>query len=212
MHALAVSRILSAHQNFKQQYGRTLAWSTAGALTALVLLVLLMPEFNPTPYSLPEVREMIIEDMQVIVPPMDPPDVAPPSRVREVMPVPNDDPGAVESIDDIVLVPFPDIEPVYDPYDDTGFVAASQKPRLVQGAAAEYPEMARLAGLQGLVMVKVLVETDGRVKAVEVLKGIHPLIDRPAVAAARRLVFEPGTQRGIAVPCWVAVPFRFTLD
>jgi protein TonB len=76
---------------------------------------------------------------------------------------------------------------------------------------ADYPEIARLAGMQGTVMVKVEVDVDGTVRRASILKGVHPLLDRPALAAARRLVFEPGTQRGMPVSCWVAVPFRFYL-
>lgn len=208
-----VSQILSANQLFKQQYGRTVAWATAGALALVVLLILVMPEYHPTPYRLPEVREFIIENTEVLVPPVEepPPTVQPPRSFAEIQPVPYDDPGIVDP-EDLLFDPPIIATPDFPAVDDTPFVASQQKPRLIQGAVADYPEMARLAGLQGLVMVKVLVGTNGRVERVELLKGIHPLLDRPSLAAARKFVFEPGTQRDIPVACWIAVPFRFTLD
>lgn len=116
---------------------------------------------------------------------------------------------------------FPDIAELFLPVPETGwqgpaadtgpFEALSENPRLVQGAQAHYPEMARLAGMQGTVVVVVTVGPAGRVTEAAVLKGVHPLLDRPALAAARKLVFAPGTQRGIPVKCQVAVPFRFYL-
>ena len=97
------------------------------------------------------------------------------------------------------------------PVDNTPFVVAQEKPRLLRGAVADYPEIARLAGMQGTVVVKVLVDVDGTVARVEILKGVHTLLDRPALAAARKLVFTPGKQRDMPVACYVAVPFRFYL-
>jgi TonB family protein len=61
------------------------------------------------------------------------------------------------------------------------------------------------------VVVKVRVDVDGAVSRVEIIKGVHPLLDRPALAAARKLRVTPGSQRGVPVSCYVAVPFRFYL-
>ncbi|MEZ4386009.1 MAG: TonB family protein [Candidatus Krumholzibacteriia bacterium] len=211
MAALVLERALTANDLFKRQYPRTLRWASGLALAILALAVLTLPEYRPTPYALRDSEPWTIEEVEPIVP-LERPQVKPPAapRVPEIEPSP--DPGAVETIPDPILEPVPYPEPLWDPAESAPFVAASETPRLLQGGRAEYPEMARLAGLQGLVMVKVLVGTDGRVVQVELLKGVHPLIDRPALAAARKLVFRPGTQRGLPVPCWVAVPFRFNLD
>lgn len=211
MAALVLARAVTANDLFKSQYGRTLRWAGGLAVVALAVLVLTLPEFHPTPYQLPEGRELVVEEIELLRP-IERPLVAPPQA--PVMPniEPSADPEALPTIDVPELMPVPYTEQPWVPVDDAPFVATSAKPRLVQGARADYPEMARLAGLQGLVMVKVLVGVDGRVEQVELLKGVHPLIDRPALAAARRLVFTPGTQRDIPVPCFVAVPFRFSLD
>lgn len=211
MTAILSTRILSAHELFKQRHGRRLSWAAAGALAVLILLVLLLPEYRPTPYTLVTEATRLYEfELERIEEPP-PPEREVPTPHREVVVAPGADPDV--TIPDVRIEPFPTpIDPGWAVPDDTPFVAVAEKPRLLQGARAEYPEMARLAGLQGLVMVKVLVDVDGTVARVELLKGVHPLIDRPALAAARRLVFAPGTQRRMPVPCWVAVPFRFSLD
>ena len=211
MAALVLARAVTANDLFKSQYGRTLRWAAGLATIVLTVLVLMLPEFNPTPYQLSEGRELVIEEIELLRP-IERPRVAPPRAPRMPNIEPSADPEAVPTIDVPTLMPFPTTEQPWGPVDDSPFVATSAKPRLVQGARADYPEMARLAGLQGLVMVKVLVGVDGRVEQVELLKGVHPLIDRPALTAARKLVFLPGTQREVPVPCYVAVPFRFNLD
>lgn len=211
MHALAIARALSANELFKRQYNGTLRWSVLGAVLVLVLAVVLLPEYRPVPYRLAQDSTRIVE-IEVEAPPIAPPDdLTVPRPPGEVEPVPDDDPRAQELPDLIdIMVPLPPT--VWDqPVPDAPFVPKSAKPQLVRGAVAEYPEMARLAGLQGTVMVRVLVDVDGTVVRVDLLKGVHPLLDRPALAAARKLVFTPGKQAEMPVQCLVAVPFRFFL-
>ena len=212
MHALVRERALTAQEVFKDQYAQTLRWSVLGAVVVLILAVLVMPEYRPVPYRLTNDPTTITE-IELEAPPVDeaPPRESPQQPVIE--PVTNDDPNAVEDPQFVnFLVDIPPANPDWTgPVDDTPFVVAQEKPRLLQGAVADYPEMARLAGMQGTVVIKVLVAEDGSVARVEVLKGVHPLLDRPALAAARKLVFAPGTQRSMPVRCFVAVPFRFYL-
>jgi len=90
-------------------------------------------------------------------------------------------------------------------------VASSAEPQLKFHVKADYPEIARRAGLEGTVMVHVLVDRNGRVDRAEVTRGVHPILDQAAKTAALRCRFTPGTQRTIPVPVWVAIPYRFRL-
>jgi len=76
----------------------------------------------------------------------------------------------------------------------------------------EYPEQARKARIEGRVVVKVLVEADGSVGECVVLRPAHPVLDAAALASARLCSFEPGTQRGIPIRSWVALPYEFRLE
>jgi protein TonB len=76
----------------------------------------------------------------------------------------------------------------------------------------DYPPLARDVGEEGLVVVRVLVGTDGRVRDAFVEPGHSILIlDAEALKAAKRWVFQPALSSGHPVMVWVSIPFRFTL-
>ena len=91
------------------------------------------------------------------------------------------------------------------------FVAFDTKPEIVSYAPPQYTEFAREAGLEGLVLVDVLVGTDGRVKVARIQKSVHPVLDKAALDAAQKCRFSPGKQRNIPVEVWVTLPYSFVL-
>ncbi|HDH99776.1 MAG: energy transducer TonB [Candidatus Latescibacterota bacterium] len=85
------------------------------------------------------------------------------------------------------------------------------KPQLIEMVVPEYPEIARRAGIEGTVFVKILVGKDGRPEEVKFLKG--PEIFREvALDAARRFLFSPAKQNDRPVKVWVVVPIQFRLE
>ena len=85
-------------------------------------------------------------------------------------------------------------------------------PSVVKEVKPDYPSMAREAGVEGLVLVRVLVGRNGRVIDVRLSeKQQIPLLNEAALAAARKWVFTPGLANGHPVTCWTAIPFRFRL-
>jgi TonB family protein len=76
----------------------------------------------------------------------------------------------------------------------------------------DYPELARMAGIEGRVIVKLLVDVDGAVIDVGLLLGSgNSTLDRAALQAAARARFTPGRQGIQAVRVWVAIPYSFVL-
>ena len=76
----------------------------------------------------------------------------------------------------------------------------------------EYPELAKQAGVQGLVIVDVLVGADGRVLEAHIDPKINELmLNESALEAARKWVFTPAMQNGHPVMVWMKLPFRYTL-
>ena len=74
-----------------------------------------------------------------------------------------------------------------------------------------YPEIARQSGMEGRVVAKVLVGTDGSVIKVGGISG--PEVFRDEVSdKVMNLQFTPALQGGQPVKCWVSVPFSFTLN
>lgn len=76
-----------------------------------------------------------------------------------------------------------------------------------------YPQEARDKGIEGVVYVKYIVEKDGSVVEVEVVRGAHELLDAEAVRVVKTFKdYTPGTQRGKAVRVQFVLPIRFNLD
>ena len=83
---------------------------------------------------------------------------------------------------------------------------------VVKRVVPEYPRFAKEAGVEGLVMVKVLVGKDGRVLDARLVEKFQvPMLNAAALEAARQWVFTPGLVTGRPVACWTAIPFRFRL-
>jgi protein TonB len=75
-----------------------------------------------------------------------------------------------------------------------------------------YPAEALNNNVQGRVILKFVVNTDGSVDRIEVLKGIDPLLDNEAVRVISTLPkFKPGRQSGVPVQVWYSVPVLFQI-
>jgi TonB family protein len=85
-------------------------------------------------------------------------------------------------------------------------------PSLLVSAKPDYPEVAREAGAEGRVLLKVLVLEDGKVGAVQVIESPHQALTERAVAAVGNCVFTPAMYRDAPVRATVVMPFVFSLN
>jgi protein TonB len=77
----------------------------------------------------------------------------------------------------------------------------------------KYPQMARESGIQGTVYVTFVVEPNGKVSDVRVLRGIGGGCDEEAVRVIQSMPkWEAGKQRGKAVRVQFNMPIKFTLQ
>jgi protein TonB len=84
-------------------------------------------------------------------------------------------------------------------------------PRLLRSVTPVYPEMARLARLQGVVELQCVIDTDGRVIDVKVLRG-QPILTGAAVQAVEEWLYSPTRLNGIPVRVILTVKVKFTLQ
>jgi TonB family protein len=84
-------------------------------------------------------------------------------------------------------------------------------PEVIERPTPVYPELARLAQIEGKVVVRVTVGASGKVEDAIVVSGAHDLLDQAALEAARCCVFKPALQHGMPVATWVHLPFHFKL-
>ena len=91
-------------------------------------------------------------------------------------------------------------------------VAAPTEPKPVSSVQPAYPEACRKAGVEGKVMVTVVVGEKGDVMSAQVSEGSgNAELDSAALAAVRQWKFEPGTREGKPVEAKVNVPVQFRL-
>ena len=99
--------------------------------------------------------------------------------------------------------------------DDTlsGSVLKIAKPLYKQNTAPPYPRRARRLGYEGIVLLKVLIDENGRVDNLTLLESSgHTILDRAALSAVKNWLFEPGTEGGLKKKMWVKIPIRFDLE
>lgn len=84
-------------------------------------------------------------------------------------------------------------------------------PKLVNRVDPQYPEIARKARIQGIVILEAIINKQGNVTDVKVLKSLNSLCDEAAMEAARQWKFEPGTQNDIPVDVVMTLTVQFQL-
>lgn len=82
-------------------------------------------------------------------------------------------------------------------------------PVLVEGTPVEYPEEAKLQGIEGDVIAKIYVNEYGFVSAIEMEKSDDPLLDHAVYVAVKDWKFEPALRRGIPVRSEIRKSFDF---
>ncbi len=81
------------------------------------------------------------------------------------------------------------------------------------GKNIKYPQIARETGIQGRVFVNFVVEPDGSVSNVTVLRGIGGGCDEEAMRVVKNMPkWKPGKQRGKAVRVQYMLPVNFRLQ
>lgn len=76
-----------------------------------------------------------------------------------------------------------------------------------------YPEKAKKEKIQGKVYVSFTVMKDGSVSQCEVVRGVHPDLDKEAIRVIKSLPkWKPGSQRGTLVNVRYTMPINFALN
>ena len=76
-----------------------------------------------------------------------------------------------------------------------------------------YSEEARLMGIQGKVYARFVVNKEGRVENIEIIRGVDPLLDNEVIKVLRSSPrWNPGKQRNIPVKVTYTIPVVFKLQ
>jgi TonB family protein len=132
---------------------------------------------------------------------------------------PAKNPEANEPYKVTILLNFALPDRIYIP--EEPFVVVEEMPVFPGGEEAllnyissniRYPESAKRNLISGRVIVRFVINQDGKVEQASVIRGADPLIDAEALRVVNTLpAFKPGYQGGKPVPVWYMVPVTFSL-
>jgi protein TonB len=87
---------------------------------------------------------------------------------------------------------------------------AIREPRKMVDVVPVYPHVARMARIQGVVIIEATLDARGRVSNATVLRGL-PVLDEAALEAVRKWVYTPTLLNGVPTPVIMTVTVRFRL-
>lgn len=119
-------------------------------------------------------------------------------------------------------IPPPPPKPKQEEVTEEIFVVVEEQPEYPGGQTAmmrflsdniRYPVIAQENGIQGRVICNFVVERDGSITDVQVVRGVDPSLDREAVRVIQQMPrWKPGKQRGQAVRVRFTLPVVFRLQ
>ena len=96
--------------------------------------------------------------------------------------------------------------------DEIAFVPVENMPEMIYQEKPEYPEEAEEADVEGTVLIKALVDSEGKVTKVKIGKSSgNELLDKAAVKSAYKCKFKPATQKDKPVATWISYSVKFNL-
>ena len=186
--------------------------SLLAALMIHFLIFYFFPPFEFNPYVLSEMEsfELVMPDVIEFPPPpeevVQPRPMIIPSEEGEDVSEIDVPPNIFNNFDNVPLLQ--DSKSIWD----QGFYAFEEMPVLKKYVNPIYPELARQAGIEGTVLILVLIGEDGKVLSVSVIRSdVTPAMERAAVNAAKQFEFEPAKQRTISVRARMTIPITFKL-
>jgi protein TonB len=198
-------------------------------LTLIAILLVTIGLFHILPKKFLLASETTdIESIDLIAEELPPPTkqpTLPPPPIRPAVPIPTDDDDIPEDLtiaeselDFDELPPPPPLPPDDSVDDGYVFVAYDSPPEPVGGYASlqknlKYPELARLSGMEGKVIVGVLIDTEGNSVKTTILKdsGGRVGFEKAAQEAVMKLKWIPAKQRDKPVKVWASVSVTFQL-
>ena len=95
----------------------------------------------------------------------------------------------------------------------TDFVAYEEMPEIIVKVDPIYPELARRAGLTGEVWVNALIDKDGKVRDVQIVKnsGSDAGFEEAAIEAALKTSWKPAISNGQPIAVWTTYKITFVI-
>ena len=210
---------LSTRMKFKLNYRKVLEVSMVFALVVLIVMFQAFKRFE-TKITLKKAAIPIIQIDEI---PLTEQIERPPPPSRPSVPIPTEDEDVPEdlTIEETEInfdeEPPPAPPPPEEEEETPLFVPYDSAPEIIGGMAAVkrhlvYPEIARRAGVEGTVIIQVLVDIKGVVNNTRIAKSLgNNGCDEAAIEALKKVKWKPALQRDKPVKVWVSIPVIFKL-
>jgi len=176
-----------------------------------------------------EAEEVVIEEMASVFEIADIPETEqtkkPPPPSAPSVPVESEDEELLDDVtieetewESFVFDEPPPAPPKIEEEEIPPFLPFEDQPKIIGGLPAlqklvKYPEIAKKAGIEGLVQILVLVNKEGVPIEFQVLKSLgNSGCDEASIAAIKQVRFIPAKQRDRPVPFRIAIPIKFQLS
>lgn len=210
---------------------RLLRWSLGIALLFHgVLLSITLPSLGSAAKEFRREQKVYVLQQTRFQPPPPKGRQKPPERRKKKVPIPDPTPDDPEPIfDPQVEVPeieLPDMDVVFGipdappagyglGYDGDGPFQVGGNitpPKKIHSPQPHYTEEARMARIQGIVILQTIVDEQGDVRQVKVLKDLPLGLTESAVDTVAAWKFEPARKDGVPVPVYFHLQIRFSLQ
>ncbi|MCH9648572.1 MAG: energy transducer TonB [Deltaproteobacteria bacterium] len=196
----------------------------AVAFHALLLLIYFPKSSADEDVEREKPKVYVVQQVRFQPPPPPQQQEIPKPKAKKV-PIPDptpDEPEPIRLEDEIEPdIEMPDTDIIFDipegpppsepsgPIHVGGDVAAPVK---INTPNPQYTEIARKARIQGVVIVQAIIDKEGSVQNVKILKGLPMGLDNAAVDAIKKWKFKPATLNGKPVTVYYNLTVNFTLQ
>ncbi len=106
--------------------------------------------------------------------------------------------------------PKPDPPAVEPPRTSTpAFIPVEKDPQIVKLEKPEFPSVVSKMGIEGQVVVRVLIDPSGKPLDSQILKSTNSVFEQPVIDAVMKSQFIPAQMGQGPVAAWLTIPFKF---
>jgi len=211
-------------QTFALEYEedkKGMRWAVGAAVVLhIVFFLVQLPKLVAEEHEQKKQKVFVVEQVRFKPPPPKQQQEIPKPRSKKV-PIPDptpDEPEPIRLEDELEPdIDLPDTDIVFGipegppPSEPTGPIRVGgdvKPPDKIYSPSPQYTEIARKARITGVVIVEAIIDKQGNVTNVKILKGLPMGLDQSAVDAVKRWRFEPATLNGKPV----AVIYNLTIN
>ena len=205
---------------------RTMRWAVGFAvLIHAIILIIHLPELTSAEQPEADKQKVyVVQQVRFRPPPPQKQQEIPKPKAKKV-PIPDptpDEPEPIRTPEEITPeIDLPETDIIFDipegpphsepegPIHVGGDVAAPTK---ISAPQPQYTEIARKARIQGVVIVQAIINKQGNVTDVKVLKGLPMGLSEAAARALTRWKFQPATRNGQPINVYFNLTVNFTLS